>query len=264
MSSLEDSSASLLIRRNHPVELLLNVKPYGCEMLLRIRLSILVVLLTACAPAAGQAPVHGTAQAKDGDALMVGGKEVRLYGIDAPEYDQSCQKTGQDWSCGAAAANRLAQLVNGKTVVCSSVGIDDHSRVLGRCMVGATDINRTMVATGYAVAFRRYSSDYVSAEESAKVNKRGIWSGTFQMPSEFRHTDAAPIPKAARRSRERAISVPRSVTSSGGCVIKGNQGGNGWIYHVPGMPYYEKTRAEQMFCTEAEARAAGYRRAIVK
>ena len=78
MSSLEDSSASLLIRRNHPVELLLNVKPYGCEMLLRIRLSILVVLLTACAPAAGQAPVHGTAQAKDGDSLMVGDKEGGL------------------------------------------------------------------------------------------------------------------------------------------------------------------------------------------
>jgi hypothetical protein len=34
-------------------------------------------LLTACAPAAAQAPVHGTAQAKDGDSLMVGGREVR-------------------------------------------------------------------------------------------------------------------------------------------------------------------------------------------
>ena len=44
-------------------------------------------------------------------------------------------------------------------------------------------------------------------------------------------------------------------------VIKGNPGSHGWIYHVPGMPYYVQTNAEEMFCTEAEAQAAGYRRA---
>jgi hypothetical protein len=48
-------------------------------------------------------------------------------------------------------------------------------------------------------------------------------------------------------------------------MIKGNRNRKGqWIYHVPGMPYYEQTRAEEMFCTEAEARAAGYRRAKVR
>ena len=31
----------------------------------------------------------------------------------------------------------------------------------------------------------------------------------------------------------------------------------------PGMPYNNQTRAEAMFCSEAEAQAAGYRRAIV-
>jgi hypothetical protein len=30
------------------------------------------------------------------------------------------------------------------------------------------------------------------------------------------------------------------------------------------MPYYDATRAEEVFCTEAEIRAAGYRRAMVK
>ena len=47
-------------------------------------------------------------------------------------------------------------------------------------------------------------------------------------------------------------------------MIKGNRGSNGWIYNLPGMPYYERTKAEEMFCTEAEAQAAGYRRARVK
>ena len=52
---------------------------------------------------------------------------------------------------------------------------------------------------------------------------------------------------------------------AGGCRIKGNRNGEGQrIYHVPGMPYYDATRAEEVFCTEDEARAAGYRRAIVR
>ena len=51
----------------------------------------------------------------------------------------------------------------------------------------------------------------------------------------------------------------------GSCSIKGNRNRKGqWIYHVPGMPYYDRTRPEEVFCTEAEARAAGYRRAIVR
>jgi hypothetical protein len=191
---------------------------------------------------------------------MVGGTEVRLFGIDAPEFDQSCTKNGQSWSCGSAAADQLMRLVTGKDVRCSSMGLDRHGRTLGRCMVGTTDINRTMVATGYAVAYRHYSSDYVSAEETAKAYKRGLWAGTFERPSQYRHEgEARPEPGTSVRT-SRALAQP-----SGGCMIKGNRNRKGqWIYHVPGMPYYEQTRAEEMFCTEAEARAAGYRRAKVR
>ena len=227
------------------------------------------LLLLCASPGAAQAPVSGIGQAKDGDSLMVGGTEVRLFGIDAPEWDQYCQKNGQDWSCGTAAADKLAELVTGRHVVCSSVGMDEHKRVLGRCMAGATDVNRAMVASGYAVAFRRYSSDYVSAEESAKVNKRGIWAGTFQMPSDFRHAGDTPVPvrpkTSTKRSAPRAVSDDWQARATGNCSIKGNRSRRGeWIYHLPGMPYYDRTRPEEVFCTEAEARAAGYRRAIVR
>jgi len=226
--------------------------------------------LLSSATAFAQGAILGNGQAKDGDSLMVGDKEVRLYGIDAPEWDQTCQRGGQDWSCGSAAADKLGQLVTGKNVVCSSVGTDEHRRILGRCMVGATEVNRAMVASGHAVAFRRYSSDYVSAEDSAKANKRGIWAGTFQMPSDYRHAGDAPVPvrpkaTAKRSSTPRAVSSDWQARASGNCNIKGNRNRKGqWIYHLPGMPYYDRTRPEEIFCTEAEARAAGYRRAIVR
>jgi endonuclease YncB( thermonuclease family) len=236
-------------------------------------LLVLVALAAASAPTiATAAPGEvfwGTARAKDGDSLVVGSREVRLFGIDAPEFDQTCKRAGTNWQCGTEAAQKLAALVTGREVRCVSSGVDQYGRTLATCTVGLTDINRTMVATGFAVAFRRYSTDYVSAEESAKVNRRGLWSGEFQMPQAFRAAEQPTAPSRSNvgRGDPRAKSSPNHSAgrSKGNCNIKGNRNRKGqWIYHVPGMPYYEQTRAEDIFCTEAEAQAAGYRRAIVR
>ena len=110
-------------------------------------------------------------------------------------------------------------LVTGRQVRCIPVSTDQYDRVLARCSVIGTDVNRTMVATGYAVAFRKFSTDYVSAEESAKLTKQGIWAGTFQMTSEVRATQGQP----ERSSVPRARPAPKAVQRySGECVIKGN------------------------------------------
>ena len=223
-----------------------------------LRTQCFIGFLLACTPASA-APLPGIARAIDGDSLYVGQTEVRLFGIDAPEFTQSCTRNGQPWPCGRAAADQLAKLVTGKQVRCDRVDIDEHQRTVARCTVGSIDVNRTMVATGYAIAYRHYSLDYVSAEQSAKVNRRGLWSGKFLMPSDYRHEQDYHVGK---RTLERPVKAASSRTAqqpSGGCAIKGNRGSHGWIY--PGMPYYNQTHAEQMFCTEAEAQAAGYRRA---
>lgn len=53
------------------------------------------------------------------------------------------------------------------------------------------------------------------------------------------------------------------------CNIKGNVNTQGErIYHVPGQKYYDETRisashGERWFCSEEEARAAGWRRSRV-
>jgi endonuclease YncB( thermonuclease family) len=43
-----------------------------------------------------------------------------------------------------------------------------------------------MVANGWAVAYREYSLDYVADEERAKRARLGIWSGSFEMPWDWR------------------------------------------------------------------------------
>lgn len=236
-------------------------------------LNVLLVLATASiptiAPAASGEVFWGTARAKDGDSLVVGSREVRLFGVDAPEFDQTCKRAGTSWQCGTEAAQKLAALVTGREVRCVSSGADQYGRTLATCTVGQVDVNRTMVASGFAVAFRRYSSNYVSAEESAKVNRRGLWSGEFQMPHAFRAAEqpAPSSPPSDARTNIRSKTQPAQVVrpAKSACNIKGNRNRKGqWIYHMPGMLYYDQTRAEDIFCTEAEAQAAGYRRAIVR
>ncbi len=223
-----------------------------------------IALVSAAAAAA--ASISGTARVIDGDSLRVGQHEIRLFGIDAPELTQTCTRAGQPWACGSAATAQLSRLVTGKQVVCLSVGTDKYGRTLARCRAGATDLNRVMVASGYALAFRRYSFEYVSAEDSAKASRRGIWSSTFELPSDIRRANERPgdDPRFdGPLSEERPVAPSSRATPrpSGNCRIKGNHSRRGErIYHLPGMPYYAEATAEEMFCTEAEARAAGYRR----
>ena len=227
-------------------------------------ISAIVALALA---AQGAQSVSGAASAADGDSLVIGGSRVRLYGIDAPELSQTCTRGGARWACGQLAAAELAKLVKGRDVQCAAMGIDAYRRTVARCSAGGIDLNRTMVALGYAVAFRRYSMDYISAEDSARSNRRGIWSGTFEMPADVRAAEQppSPVPAAQTERRERAKRVypirQIALAPTTSCRIKGNHSRRGeLIYHLPGRPYYDQTRAEQMFCTEADARAAGYRR----
>lgn len=226
------------------------------------RASVLAALL---APLPGYAQaVSGNAEVMDGDSLVVGGTKVRLFGIDAPEYDQQCSKDGQDWPCGQEAKRQLEAMVSGQRLECRGVGKDTYGRILSVCSAGGFELNRSQVEQGWAVAYREFSDAYLGAELQAKANRLGIWGGSFVSPSEFRNAKLAPMPAIPRAAR--TASPRRSFASqSQGCVIKGNRNRKGqWIYHLPGMPYYDATRPEEIFCSEAQAQAAGYRRAMVR
>lgn len=65
------------------------------------------------------------------------------------------------------------------------------------------------------------------------------------------------------------IAGQASAGENDACNIKGNVNTQGErIYHVPGQKYYNDTRisashGERWFCSEEEARAAGWRRSRV-
>lgn len=218
------------------------------------------------APAAAET-VGGSATAIDGDSMKVGSREVRLYGIDAPEYPQTCSRGGSEWACGKEARDQLAALLSGTYVDCRGYGVDLHGRLLAVCTAGGIELNRALVEHGWAVALRSETDAYLTAETRAKSARIGIWSSTFVSPAEFRGV-ALPLEPAPQRSVSRPALQPAQrrepADEAVGCVITANRSRRGeWIYYLPGMPYYAATNAEEVFCSEAAARAAGYRRARV-
>ncbi|MEO1922848.1 MAG: thermonuclease family protein [Sphingomonadaceae bacterium] len=209
--------------------------------------TLALALLVFASPTSAQ-PVSGEAAVIDGDTLLIGDEKIRLFGIDAPELDQECSLGGKAWACGQEAASQLRSITAGQIVNCTEVERDQHSRLVAVCSAAGYDLGATMVEYGWAVAFRRYSTNYVAHEHRAKAAKAGIWRSDFILPQVYR----------SQRDQE---SEPQSSAEVTGCVIKGNRSRRGdWIYHVPGQQYYEQTRPEEIFCSETAARAAGYRR----
>ena len=198
----------------------------------------------------------GPARIIDGDTLEVRGSRVRLYGIDAPESAQRCRAGGRVWACGRAATRALARRIGSRPVACTERDRDPYGRVVAVCQVGGVDVNAWMVAAGWAFAYRKYSMQYVKEEMAAKAARRGVWRGDVVSPWDWRRV-------------KRLVDAGTAVKRAGRCRIKGNisiSRGGERIYHVPGGEFYDQTRintsrGERWFCSEAEARAAGWRRA---
>jgi endonuclease YncB( thermonuclease family) len=210
----------------------------------------------ACVP---QERISGRAEITDGDSLEIASARLRLYGVDAPEGRQSCTRDGREWACGNEAARKLRSLVGDRTVTCTRRDVDEYDRIVAVCRSGAVDLAAEMARAGLAVAYRRYSNDYVDEEGEARSARRGMWAGEFARPEEYRRDERAAAPE------QRRTESARAEARRDGCYIKGNVNGEGErIYHTPDSPSYRDTavdaaRGERWFCTEAEARAAGWR-----
>jgi endonuclease YncB( thermonuclease family) len=217
-----------------------------------------------------QERVTGRATIIDGDSFEIGDVGVRLFGVDAPEGRQPCVREGREWQCGEAAAAELRRLVGSRDVVCRKRDEDTYGRIVAVCHSGTVDLGAAMVRAGLAVAYRRYSDDYVDEERQAQAARRGVWAGTFASPEDWRRDERVQETAAQPTRTVRAAPEPSSATRSSqgrrsGCDIKGNINSSGErIYHTTASPSYAETgidedRGERWFCTEAEARAAGWR-----
>ena len=139
--------------------------------------------------AAAQDVLTGRARVVDGDTVEVQGQRIRLHGIDAPESAQECATaTGRSYRCGQAATDALSRTVRGAPVACAVRGTDRYGRRVAVCYLDGADLNAWMVASGHALAYRRYSEDYLPHERQARANGLGMWQGAFEAPWDWRRT----------------------------------------------------------------------------
>lgn len=192
---------------------------------------------------------EGPVRVIDADTFDVGGARVRLHGIDAPERDQTCSRGTEIWACGRWAMLEAERRVAGRRATCDAVDRDGHGRIVAICRVNGRDVAEAFVRDGLALAAPRYSRAYLDEERAARRTGAGIAGWEMVRPGDWR-----------------AARAPSGPEVSDACAIKGNISSSGRIYHLPGQAHYAKTRispakGERMFCTEAEARAVGWRRA---
>lgn len=149
------------------------------------RLPIIVALLVLLSGAA-LADVTGKPRVIDGDTIEIGGERIRLYGIDAPEANQTCRADGKEWACGQEAIFALAFEMAEHWITCTGDARDAYGQLIAVCTVGPYDLNARIVRGGWALALRQHSMDYVDEENEAKMARRGVWQGEFVPPWEWR------------------------------------------------------------------------------
>jgi micrococcal nuclease len=195
----------------------------------------------------------------DGDTIdvQIGGvvERVRYVGIDTPETVHP----NKPLECyGKEASAKNTELVMGREVrlVRDVSERDTYDRLLRYVYVGEVFVNEALVRGGYAHAYT-YPPDvahdalFVEAEREAREREAGLWSSA-----------CAEVPE-----NPAAADTPQSASAGTGCSIKGNINAEGEkIFHVLGCGSYAKTvvkesDGERWFCTEAEAVAAGWRKA---
>jgi endonuclease YncB( thermonuclease family) len=131
----------------------------------------------------------GQVRAIDGDSLRIGSDEVRLWGIDAPEFKQDCKGRQGNYACGREAQKQLKALVQNVGIKCKGLGRDKYDRLLAVCRDGKKDINAELVRNGFAYAYGGYQAE----ENAARAAKRGVWAGENERPKAYRDRTKAAI-----------------------------------------------------------------------
>ena len=125
----------------------------------------------------------------DGDSFAIDKRRLRLDGIDAPEYRQTClDENGSVWECGKASRAALEQIMLEPGLTCTAEAQDRYSRSIATCSnIRIADLAAAQVLAGMAVSDEFYGMrSYGTEEDQARAAKRGIWRGEFTQPTEWR------------------------------------------------------------------------------
>lgn len=220
-----------------------------------------------------KSPTYRVLRVVDGDTIHIdyNGKDekVRFIGLDTPETKDP-RKPIQCF--GREATAKMTEFAENKNVRLEFDKTQGERDKYGRILAFVySEDNKNlayeMIRQGYGNEYTynsnpyKYQSEFKEAARKAREENKGLWAENTCAGDAAKPADTpAPKPQPAPAP---AAPAPQPQQSQEACVIKGNVGRNGKIYHMPGQKYYNKTNPEVMFCSEVEARNAGFRRSKV-
>lgn len=135
--------------------------------------------------------LSGKGKAHTSDSLIVNRRLVRLWGMDAMEYNQGCAHEGErTHQCGKVAKRILIRALAQGPVICTVRDHDAWDRAIATCSVKGVDLGGLLVREGYALSTPEGGGPYAQEEASAKATSTGIWAGHFMQPWNVRAASA--------------------------------------------------------------------------
>ena len=134
--------------------------------------------------------ITGRAYVTDGDGIRVSGYNIRLAGLDAPEWDQFAKHQHGYWfNHGKRVKSSLIRAIGGKHVRVTVEGYDKYGRVLGSVTCNGKDVGARLVRNGHAIS--AYGDKYKHIEREARKARRGMWGHAEAYdPRTWRHRNA--------------------------------------------------------------------------
>ncbi|WP_167851056.1 thermonuclease family protein [Tabrizicola caldifontis] len=122
-------------------------------------LAVIAILAALISQPEAQAQQSSALEARvskilDGDTFTLSGesRRIRVWGLDAPEWDQRG---------GSAATAALRGLISGKRLRCAVLDIDRYGRLVAQCFLpDGRDIAAEMIRSGAAREYCRFSKGY--------------------------------------------------------------------------------------------------------
>lgn len=151
-----------------------------------MRYSRLIVFILSILLFSSSAFAEKVVKVIDGDSILFeNDRHVRLFGVDAPEWEQPYGKTAKIY---------LENLIDSQEVFIGQCYDHPDDRDVCKVMIKnegtSLDIGQELVKAGFAMDYPKYSkNEYADAEQQAKSDSKGMWNAETapEKPWKFRH-----------------------------------------------------------------------------
>lgn len=192
-----------------------------------------------------KSPTYQVLRVTDGDTIHINyngkNKKVRLIGLDTPETKDP-RKPIQCF--GREATAKMTELAENKNIRLEFDKTQGERDKYGRLLAfvyseDSKNLAYEMIRQGYGNEYTynsnpyKYQNEFKEAARKAREENKGLWAentcaGNTAKPAGTPTTQ----PQATPAPTPTPASQPQQSQSA--CVIKGNEGRNGKIYHMPG------------------------------